>query len=82
MVKIKMLAAFARLRRFFLLLAIAGTGCAILSSVSAVSIFGINCTDSYIALFTVNGDPTAFTMQSPGSGVRPHLCQIHSRELT
>jgi len=61
-----MLSIFTRLRQYIGLLAL--VGCAIQSPAGAMDISGINYTDTYVSLFTVNGYPGPNVMPHSGGG--------------
>jgi hypothetical protein len=62
------LAAFTRLRRFACFLAQVSAGCAIQGSAGAMDLAGINYTDQYVALYTVNGYAGANIYPHEGGG--------------
>ena len=67
------ISTLARLRQIVCCLAL--VGCATQSPVGAMDITGINYTDTYVSLFTVNGYPGPNVMPYSGGGIcLLHLC--------
>jgi hypothetical protein len=62
------LTAFTRLRRFACFLALVSVGCVVQSSAGAMNLVGINYTDQYVALYTVNGYAGANILPYGGGG--------------
>jgi len=59
---------FSGLRQFACFLALVGAGCAVQSSAGAMELVGINYTDQYVALYTVNGYAGANILPHSGGG--------------